>query len=206
MKTVWMVLALSAFGALAALGDTICDTSPVSGTVSDGTSLVGTGNCTVSGITFSNFEFTATTGFAASTPFSFSVALNPDGTTLDFHTTNMGGTGEDGVFTFQASPGISAITLSTGPADTVTESICASPFDPSCPVGQVLNNSALVSTNESVSSSTVNAASVDYFFKDDSGGSDFFQGIASVPEPMTLSLMGAGLLGLGLFGRRRLRK
>src|SRR5580698_10973501 len=104
MKIVGMVLALSAFGALASFGDTICETISVSGTVSDGTSLVGTGNCTVSAITFSNFEFTATTGFAASTPFSFSVAINPNGTTLDFHTTNMGGTGEDGVFTFQASP------------------------------------------------------------------------------------------------------
>jgi hypothetical protein len=27
-----------------------------------------------------------------------------------------------------------------------------------------------------------------------------------VPEPMTMTLVGAGLLGLGLFGRRRLRK
>ena len=30
--------------------------------------------------------------------------------------------------------------------------------------------------------------------------------VRSIPEPMTLTLMGAGLLGLGLLGRRRMRK
>jgi hypothetical protein len=200
-----LVLALGLFGTFA-FGDTICDTSPVLGTVSDGTSLTGAGNCVVNGITFSNFTFTATTGFAANTPFSFSVGLNPNATTLDFHTTNMGGSGEDGVFNFQATPGISNITLGTGPADVVTESICSGPFNGIQCTGQTLNNSVLVSNNGTTASSTVNPAGTDYFFKDDSGGSDFFQTVASVPEPMTLTLMGAGLLGLGLFGRRRMRK
>jgi hypothetical protein len=39
---------------------------------------------------------------------------------------------------------------------------------------------------------------MDSFFKDDT--------VRSIPEPMTLTLMGAGLLGLGLLGRRRMRK
>lgn len=39
--------------------------------------------------------------------------------------------------------------------------------------------------------------------KDISGGSEFFQQFSGVPEPMTLSLMGFGLLGLGVLRRRK---
>jgi len=53
-------------------------------------------------------------------------------------------------------------------------------------------------------SSLVNASATDFFLKDVSGGSQFTQ--TFVPEPVTMSLMGVGLLGLGILGRRKLRK
>jgi len=115
-------------------------------------------------------------------------------------------TGEDGVFTFQASPGITSVTLGTAGTDIVTETICSNPFNGIMCPGTILNTSPLGSNSGSTATSAVTAAPTDYFFKDDSNGSDFFQEVGSVPEPMTLSLMGAGLLGLGLFGRSRLRK
>ena len=37
-------------------------------------------------------------------------------------------------------------------------------------------------------------------------GSFSFSPTVAVPEPMTMSLLGASLLGLGIFGRRTLRK
>jgi hypothetical protein len=46
-------------------------------------------------------------------------------------------------------------------------------------------------------------AGTDFVYKDVNGVSEFAQTV--VPEPMTLSMMGIGLLGLGLL-RRRARK
>jgi hypothetical protein len=109
---------------------------------------------------------------------------------------------------FQGTPGIPGITLETGVGSTVSEGICGSAFNVATGVsacgGNMLNTTVLTASNGGTVYSNVNPATTDFFFKDISGGSEVTQLVA--PEPMTLSLMGAGLLGLGIFGRRRFSK
>jgi hypothetical protein len=119
-----------------------------------------------------------------------------------------GETGLDYHLTFQATPGITGITLETGVGSTVSEGICNSAFNlqnGSSPCGSnLLNTAVLTASNGGTAFSNVTAATTDFFFKDISGGSEVIQLVA--PEPMTLSLMGIGLLGLGVLGRRRFKK
>jgi hypothetical protein len=112
---------------------------------------------------------------------------------------------QDIQMTFQITPGVGSVLLETGPGTSITELLCADPTGPggSCASG-ALNVSVLFATNGGVSFSLVDPAATDYVFKDIAGGSGFAQ--TFVPEPMTLSLMGAGLLAIGYFGRKRIRK
>jgi hypothetical protein len=164
-----------------------------------------TDTCTLSdGQVFSNFAFYANSGFTTSTPFSVTVTVSNN--TLNFGTTNMAGTGEDIQVLFQTTPGVTGVNLDTGGADSVTEIVCGTAFAPgseTCP-GTNLNTSVLSSFNGTSANSQITPVTTDFFLKDDSGGSFFSQTFA--PEPMTMSMMGVGLLGLGILGRRRVRK
>lgn len=161
--------------------------------------------CTLAnGQVFGNFAFFTNSGFSAGG--TMTVTIQVVGNTLDFGTTNMTGSGEDIEIYFSTTPGIGFVILQTGPGDAATEGICGTAgFNESsggenCVSGSFLNNSALSSFNGSTSSSTVNFASTQWFVKDDSGGSSVSQ--TFIPEPMTLSLVGVGLVGLGLLSRR----
>jgi hypothetical protein len=207
MKKGFLVLALAALSSGIALADGIC--LNVSGTLLLGQSLSGgAATCSIGSQLFTNFNLYANAGFptgpGGAVPFSWSVTVT--GQNLIFGTTNMAGTGEDVQITFQTSPGIRQIGLSTGPGESVTEIVCGVAFSlGSETCTSPLNTTPLTSFNGGpMVSSAVNASTTDFFLKDVSGGSQVTQ--TFVPEPVTMSLMGVGLLGLGILGRRKLRK
>ncbi len=193
-----MLLATAAFATPCAV---ITTTTGDTGTLLNDASDV----CTIAaGESFTNFSVFMASGFGSTPTQSFSLTVSVNGDQLIFVTPTL--IGEDIEVYFKTTPGITQVVLGTGPADSAVEGICAGLPNESvgsevCPgSAPFLNNSVLSSTNGSTSTSTVQASAIDWFIKDDSGGSQFTQNF--IPEPMTLSLMGIGLLGLGLLGRR----
>jgi hypothetical protein len=162
-------------------------------------------SCQLGSFVFSNFSVTANTGFpdpmSTGTPFNLTVGSHTTSDTLSFGA-NLSA-GQDVELLFQISPGITGMTLQAGPGGGVSEIICS--VQPSgigtCPQGTVLGTGAV--SGGGTTFFAVLPAGTDFVYKDVNGVSEFAQTV--VPEPMTLSMMGIGLLGLGLL-RRRARK
>ncbi len=180
--------------------------------ITNGTTYVSAFTCTAGpadNYTFNNFSLTATTGFPGNT--NFSMGLGGGGTSaaagiLDFGYTLLTGS-EDVRLVYSLTPGIPGMTLAVGTGG-VSEIVCDSAgvtAGGSC-LGSVIGSSGGSITGGNHTTITIGASSQDWIVKDiGSGGSEFSQSI--IPEPMTLTLLGAGLLGLGALGRRRrLRK
>lgn len=201
------VLLLTSIAAAAPACSTIIGTNIVSGNIVNGTPLTQSGDfCQLGPNVFSNFSVTGFGFPSTPTPFFMAVGLNTTSSTLDFAYTNISAyPGSDFLLTFQITPGVGSIKLLTGPGVTVTELLCNVATGPggSCS-GTVLNTSVLAATNGGSASSSVIVASKDFVYKDVSGGSGFGQTV--IPEPMTLSLIGVGLISLRLFGRQRFQK
>jgi hypothetical protein len=221
---------LFAVAALAAATASTASASVLCAGISDVTTIAGLGGCTVAGssMLFSNFSVSASAGFT-----SAQVGLAPvgQGTTtigpdvdLAFQIGGLQGTGVaaalgdvellytvqggmSGVdITLQASP------VTTGGIVTVTEVACNQAFVAGVCGGTTLANYTVISSGNAVSNQEFFIPS--YFGEvwikkdisyDGATTSELVNSQISVPEPMTFSLMGAGLLGLGLLGRR-LRK
>lgn len=208
MKKILMLGALLALGSVAALASDTCTGTLIddtSGLASTGTYYDPTYTCTSGGFTFSNFQVLLGAGFS-DTDFSFGFIAAPDGT-VNF--TDSATAGEDFQLTFTITPGPSAVTLTgSGPTGTgINEEVCSQAYTYntgafSC--GGAIIGSGSVSASGTTTFTTSQTGGTDGIFKDVDGQSEFQQAYA--PEPMTMSLMGVGLLGLGILGRRRSRR
>lgn len=168
--------------------------------------------CTLDGVSFSDFTIYANSGFPSSpgTAVASLTVTEIDANELEFGTQNL--TSEDLTIYFQAKPGnVTSVTLTGSAGESVTESVCSVAIaigSENCSPADQLNTSTLSVTGNGSATSAVTTASTQYFVKDDSGGSSLTQSylfVNTVPEPMSFSLVGAGLLGFG-FARRRMRQ
>ena len=197
---------------------TVATASPcaIGDNIFNAVSLGGVGTTTNSGFTctggpgddytFSNFSITVN-----ATPLPSLFSMNLSGGTnaplalLDFGFTLVAAPGDIRfVYSITSASGVLPSGIVLKGASNVQETVCTVGIG----VGGVCLGSPLGSGGISSGGTTtinLNYAGFNgntiWVNKDVSGGSEFSQQL--IPEPMTLSLMGVGLLGLGLFGRRR---
>ena len=119
--------------------------------------------------------------------------------------------GDDIDLQYKITPGITGMVLSASTAGGVNEGVCSTQQTFGALTGSVsfgvCNGILLGSGSVAGGSSTtipIEKSAMDWVFKDVNGVSGFSQFI--IPEPTTFSLLGAGLIGLGLLQRRRSKK
>ena len=123
----------------------------------------------------------------------------------------------DDEFLFAVWGGVSTIDMTVGGQNaSVQETACAVPFSLGtvgvgvCAPGNVLGQITVLS-NQSEQFANFNTTSPVYIFKDINAGgppgqlTEFTQSFGTIPEPLSMLLMGSGLLGLGLLRRRSRR-
>lgn len=215
MATVAATMASTAIASESCLG-------PGGTGISDVTTITAAGGCTVSGssLLFDNFTVVASGGAAGpiglepiatgvvgddvDLAFGFPQVRIPPGTgSLMLSYSVVGGI--DGVdVAFTATP------ITTGGSVSVTEKVCTVAFTAGNCVGgtQLANYSATSTGQYATGSATFATTGAVWIYKDivfnNATTSDLTNSQQiGVPEPMTFSLLGAGLLGLGLMGRKR---
>jgi hypothetical protein len=189
---------------------------------------LGSAGCVVTGsnLIFSNFGVSATGGLSTATVGLSDLAgtgLVGSEVDLGFQLTlgfaNSADPTGDLLLTYEVIGGISGVDINiqgtpvAAPGQiTVTETVCSVAFvSGACPTIDLLGSYAVTSTNGSDAIGNIAFAyTTPVFIKKDisfNGAiTSEFTNSQLTPEPMTFTLMGAGLLGLGIFGRRRFKK
>lgn len=179
----------------------------------DGTTVVVCG-----GLTFDNFEVVNPTGGATGLIDITQYTDTGCGTEICISFNPNLQANQDEALEFEVTGGISDIDMSVGGQNaSITETACTVPVPTSgidlgiCPSGDILGQITVSSgeANQPVFSTPFSTTSPVYIFKDintGSGGalSEFTQSFQT-PEPVSMVLLGSGLLALGLL-RRRSRK
>ena len=185
----------------------------------NGVSNVVGASITCGVFTFSNFTVQPNTGETATISMTAFSASSWDPVTgfaiLAFQIGNNSAGLNDIKFGYQVTGPLNGIDLTnplTSVNATISEAVCLTAFvNGACnslPTGLVGNNPLFASGNQSVSNSfnTTQSAWIQKDIQIGAGGhiSDFTESHHTpVPEPMTLSMMGLGLLGLGMARRRQ---
>lgn len=229
MKKTWISFGLVTLGFLMATSvasATTCLSDTDNNTASVDVTTIGSCTVTLNGntYTFSNFSVEETAGTGTATIDLTNVTTSGDEIFLTFNPNEAAGGVTDEHFAYEINGvGMNGADLSIGEAQTgtaITEENCGglptfsdgSNCTPNLFGG---TNNLGVNQSDNILSSSLNytsSVSTVYVWKDlevfGSLGHDsaFTESLSATPEPMTLSFVGLGLVGIGFLGRRKARR
>ncbi len=221
-KLFGILVGLVAIGTMANAATISC--LGVSDVTAGGLGLGGGNNCDVppaTNVFFSNFVVSASAGFTGSTVGISSLLTNVTSGEINlvFQIVNAPATATTGdvILTYQVTGGIQGVDLqfqatpgTGGGGVKITETVCTTAFVLGTCTGTTLANYFAISTGGLAVNSASFAPTGSVWIQKDisytNAAMSQFSNSHAIPEPMTLSLMGVGLLGLGLMRRRQAGK